>query len=73
MLAAFRPVLDLGQMERTAAKRERLPPPPAEPPPLPPAGGSLEGAEVARAVVVDISRLSFHEFKASRVLFPAMV
>ena len=73
MLAAFRPVLDLGQMERTAAKRERLPPPPAEPPPPPPAGGSPEGAEVARAVVVDISRLSFHEFKASRVLFPAMV
>ena len=62
----FKPVLDLGQMSKLRRGSARLPPPPADSPP-----------KIAEAVAgikeVDISGVSFSEFKASRPLFPEMV
>ena len=60
----FKPVLDLGQMSKLR-RPATVPPPPAEPP-----------ASVSEAVAVrelDISGVSFRDFKASRPLYREMV
>ena len=67
--ATFRPIFDLGQMSR---KRQRVLPPPPAPPSLvsPSETVAAVAAVVDELPEVDISSLTFHEFKSSRALFP---
>lgn len=61
----FKPVLDLGQMSKLRRGSDLLPPSPADSP--------SQLAEAIAVKEVDISGLSFREFKATRPLFPEMV
>jgi hypothetical protein len=63
--ASFKPVLDLGQMSKLRRGSAPLPPAPVDSHPV--------VAEAIAVKEVDISGLSFREFKASRPLFPEMV